>query len=167
MRRMSDGVEQALHCALILAGLPKGELLPAKELATFHGVSESDLLTHLKALAAAGVVRSVPGPAGGYCLARVPGEVTMLDVVEAIDGKAPAFRCSEIRRRGPAASSDPCLYKQQCFIKRRMIEAEAAWRERLRTQTLEELLEEAATSIDPGNMARGLAWLRAEIRLPR
>ena len=27
----------------------------------------------------------------------------MLDVVEAIDGTEPAFRCAEIRRRGPAA----------------------------------------------------------------
>ena len=61
---MSDGVEQALHCALVLAGLPEGAVLPAKALATFHGVSESYLLKHLKALAAAGVVRSVAGPAG-------------------------------------------------------------------------------------------------------
>ncbi len=28
MRRMSDGVEAALHCALVLAGLPEGKVLP-------------------------------------------------------------------------------------------------------------------------------------------
>lgn len=167
MRRMSDGVEQALHCSLILAGLPQGALLTAKALAVFHDVSESYLLKHLKALAAAGVVHSVPGPAGGYRLARPPREVTMLDVVEAIDGKAPAFRCTEIRRRGPAASGDPCAYRKQCFIKRRMLEAEAAWRETLRAQTLQDLLGEAVTSIEPESMARGLAWLRDEARLPK
>ena len=49
----------------------------------------------------AGVLETVKGPRGGYRLARPAAEITVLDVVEAIDGDEPAFRCTEIRRRGP------------------------------------------------------------------
>jgi len=34
----------------------------------------------------AGMLEAVPGPSGGYRLARDPAEIRMLDVVEAIDG---------------------------------------------------------------------------------
>ena len=51
----------------------------------------------------AGVLRTVKGARGGYRLARPPAEITVLDVVEAIDGDESAFRCTEIRRRGPLA----------------------------------------------------------------
>ena len=61
------------------------------------------LAKHLQALARAGVLETVKGPRGGYRLARPPAEITVLDVVEAIDGDEPAFRCTEIRRRGPSA----------------------------------------------------------------
>ena len=48
--------------------------------------------------------RSVQGPRGRLPPgpARRP-TITVLDVVEAIDGDEPAFRCTEIRRRGPTA----------------------------------------------------------------
>ena len=64
----------------------------------------------LQALTAAGITESRPGPLGGYRLARPPAEVTLLEIVLAVDGAATAFRCSEIRRRGPAAADSPaCL----------------------------------------------------------
>lgn len=60
---MSDGVEWGLHCLTLLAVAPLGTVLPSKALAEFHRVSESYLLKHLKALAKAGLLRSVAGPA--------------------------------------------------------------------------------------------------------
>ncbi len=60
--RISEGVEWGLHIASVLAALPPRATLPAKALAEFHGVSESYLLKHLKALVEAGVFESVPGP---------------------------------------------------------------------------------------------------------
>lgn len=148
MRRMSDGVEAALHCALVLAGLEPGRVLPGKSLAELHGVSETYLLKHLRSLAAAGVVEAVPGPRGGYRLAHPPECITMLDIVEAIDGRGPAFLCREIRRRGPGKSKDRCAYKTDCFIKTRMLAAEAAWRDALRAQTLADLVTDGKTMID-------------------
>ncbi|GAB1380608.1 Rrf2 family transcriptional regulator [Pararhodobacter aggregans] len=151
MRKMSDGVEAALHSALVLAAVPEGKVLTGRSLATLHGVSESYLLKHLRALAAAGVVEAVPGPRGGYRLAREPGQITLLDIVEAIDGAEPAFLCREIRRRGPGKAQDPCVYKSDCFIKTRMLGAEQAWRAALRAQSLADLVADGERQIDPGN----------------
>lgn len=156
MRRMSDGVELALHCSLVLAGLPADRVLPGKTLAEMHGVSESYLLKHLAALAGASVIVAVPGRRGGYRLARAPARITLLDIVEAIDGAQPAFVCREVRRRLPGNAKDACAYKTDCFIKLRMIAAEEAWRAALRVQTLADLVTdreqlvpaEAAAAID-------------------
>lgn len=151
MRRLGDGVEAALHCAGILAGLPAGKVLSGKDLAELHGLSESYLLKHLRALTAAGITEALPGPRGGYRLARAPEAVSLLDVVEAIDGRGPAFVCREIRRKGSVTTKDPCAYKRDCFIKSRMLAAEALWRDALRGQTLADLLEDAETKIDAHN----------------
>ena len=84
--------------------LPPDAALPAARLAEYHGVPSAYLAKHLQALARAGVLETVKGPRGGYRLARPPRPRSrVLDVVEAIDGDEPAFRCTEIRRRGPTA----------------------------------------------------------------
>ncbi len=90
--------------------------LPGRALDEFHGVSESYLLKHLKALTRAGLLRSIPGARGGYALARSPNAISFLHVVRAIDGPEPAFRCKEIRRCGPAASEDADHYRLPCAI---------------------------------------------------
>src|SRR5687768_1402811 len=99
--KLSDGVEQAIHCMLVLARLQADGALPAAALAEYHGISTSYLLKHLQALAGAGLLHSVPGPRGGYRLGRAAETISLLDVVLALEGAAPAFRCAEIRQRGP------------------------------------------------------------------
>jgi len=166
MRRLSDGVEAALHCALALAGLPQGKLLPGQSLAELHGVSVSYLLKHLRALASAGVIDALPGPRGGYRLSREPERITLLDIVEAIDGHESAFVCRELRRRGPGKSKNPCVYKTDCFIKTRMITAEEAWREALRAQRLSDLVQDAKRMIGEHNKRAIADFLRGRQRGP-
>ena len=101
--KLSDGVEWGVHACVLLAVLPPDAALPAARLAEYHGVPSAYLAKHLQALARAEVLETVKGPRGGYRLARPAAEITVLDVVEAIDGDEPAFRCTEIRRRGPSA----------------------------------------------------------------
>ena len=51
--KLSEGVEQAIHCVTMLSGLSDGGVLSAAALAEFHGVSTSYLLKHLQALSGA------------------------------------------------------------------------------------------------------------------
>ena len=99
--KLGDGVEQAIHSVVMLSGLAPDGVLSAAAVAEFHGVSASYLLKHLQALSGAGIVQTLPGPKGGYRLARPPEKITLLDIVLAVEGSEPAFRCAEIRRRGP------------------------------------------------------------------
>ena len=98
---MSDTVEWAVHCCTVLGTLPRDQALPAARLAEFHDVPPAYLAKALQAMTVAGITESRPGPLGGYRLARPPAEVTLLEVVLAVDGDDTAFQCREIRRRGP------------------------------------------------------------------
>jgi Rrf2 family protein len=161
--KLSDGVEWSLHCCTVLALLPEGTALPAARLAEFHGVPAAYLAKHLQALSRAGIVETVPGQRGGYRLARPPAEVSLWEVVAAVEGTAPAFRCTEIRRRGPAALPDR-HYRSACGIARAMQRAEAAWRAELQATTLADLLRGLAASVHPKATERAAAWFREVIR---
>ncbi len=136
--RMSEGVEWAAHCAVILAALPDGAVLPAARLAEYHDLPAPYLAKSLQALAGAGIVRSTPGRTGGYRLARPAPEITLLEIVLAIDGDEPLFRCTEVRRRGPVGSAVD-RFTPVCGIAAAMADAETAWRDQLAATTVADL----------------------------
>lgn len=161
---MSEGVEWGMHCAVMLGGLPPGSVLAGKTLAEMHGVSESYLLKHLKALVRAGVLESVPGPRGGFRLSRPASEVTLLDVVQAIEGVEPAFRCTEIRAQGPCAAPPEACARKACAVKIAMLRAEKAWRESLRAQTIANIADSLVHDIEPPRFAAIGEWLAGRVR---
>ena len=163
--RIGEGVEWAVHCATVLAALPPSATLPGKALAELHGVSETYLLKHLQALTGAGLLASVPGPKGCYRLARPAGEITLLDLVQAIEGSETAFRCTDIRERGPAHPPEGAQYRTACAINRAMLRAELAWRESLRGVTVAELADQAREGMGPKRLALAAEWLRAKVRM--
>ncbi|WP_062208095.1 Rrf2 family transcriptional regulator [Streptomyces sp. NBRC 109706] len=155
---MSGGVEWALHCCVVLTSVE--EPVPATRLAELHDVSPSYLAKQLQALSRAGLVRSVQGKAGGYTLTREPAAITVLDVVEAVDGPAPAFVCTEIRQRGPLATpAASCT--APCAISRAMHTADAAWRGALRAVTIADLARDVGADYGPRAMSRISDWLTA------
>jgi Rrf2 family protein len=161
--RMSDGVEWGVHVCVLLATLPDGAALPAAKLAEYHGVPAAYLAKHLQALAAAGVLITVKGARGGYRLARPPAEIRVLDVVEAIDGDEPAFRCSEIRRRGPTAM--PAReYTKVCGIHRAFIDADVAWRSELARTTVADLFVGVLDDAPRAALEKGARWLQESAR---
>ncbi|MGH8992295.1 MAG: RrF2 family transcriptional regulator [Acidimicrobiia bacterium] len=141
--KLSDGVEWSLHCMCVLALLPEGTALPGGRLAEMHGVPTAYLVKHLQALRRAGVIESTPGRGGGYRLARPPSEITLWDIVAAVEGTAPAFRCTEIRQRGTLGGLPAKEYRLACTVTRVMLEAEAAWRAELERRTLAHLVGQA------------------------
>ena len=161
--KLSDGVEWGLHCCTVLALLPHDAALPAGRLAEFHGVPGAYLAKHLQALSRAGIVESVPGKHGGYRLARSPAEVTLLDIVTAIEGNEYAFRCTEIRQRGPAAM--PAReYRIPCGIARAMHRAEAAYRAELKKQTVGDIVVGLGRDVHPKSAEKAARWLQEALR---
>ncbi|GCE42452.1 Predicted transcriptional regulator of 4-carboxymuconolactone decarboxylase, Rrf2 family [Rhodococcus wratislaviensis] len=129
-------MEWSLHCCVVLSQA-EGPV-PTARLADLHGVSKSYLAKHLQSLARAGLVHPTEGRDGGYVLTRAPGDITVLDVVQAVDGDAPAFRCTEIRQQGLlAAPQEQCT--TPCGIAKVMAGAERAWRDTLSGVTIADL----------------------------
>ncbi|MFF5077913.1 RrF2 family transcriptional regulator [Actinoplanes sp. NPDC000266] len=154
--KMSGGVEWALHCTVVLSAADRP--VPAARLAELHDVSASYLAKQLQALSRADIIRSVQGHAGGYELAREASRITVLDVVEAVDGPQPAFLCTEIRQRGPLATP-PEACDKPCPIARTMSAADQAWRASLRAVTIAGLAGLVTEDNGAGAFTAIRAWL--------
>lgn len=161
--KLSDGIEQAIHSVTMLGALPPGGLLSAAALAEFHGISPSYLLKHLQALSRAKIVRTEPGPRGGYALARWPEDITLLDIVLAVEGSEPAFRCREIRQNGPNPLPDK-YFKAPCQISAAMLRAERAYRKELKSVTVADLIAQVQAADDGAIAARGCAFFEQHLR---
>lgn len=161
--QLGEGVEWAVHACVLLALVPPDGALPAARLAEYHELPSAYLAKQLQALAAAGIVASVTGRRGGYRLARPAADVTVLEIVQAVEGRGPAFRCSEIRQRGPAAVEGETP-SAPCGIARVMWDAEAAWRAVLAATTVQDLLSHVATTASPVSIRRSAAWFQEAVR---
>lgn len=75
--------EYALRVAVGLAA-PRSARATSRELADATGIPPRYLYRVLQSLARARIVRSRPGPGGGYELARPAHQITMLDVINAV-----------------------------------------------------------------------------------
>lgn len=163
---MSDAVEWSIHCCTLLAALPEDGALPAARLAEYHDVPPAYLAKALQAMATAGIVDSRPGPAGGYRLARSPADISLLEVVQAVDGPGTAFRCSEIRQRGPGAIDERGADRIPCGIARAMWRAEDAWRAELSKTTVADMVIDFLTQASPARVQRGVEWVQ-EVHVKR
>ena len=163
--KLSDGVEQAIHSVAMLSGLSEQGVLSAAALAEFHGVSASYLLKHLQALSKAGILSTLPGPKGGYRLAKPPSTITLLDIVLAVEGTEYAFRCHEIRQRGPNPVAAK-FFTKPCTIKAAMQRAELIYRAELAKTTIADLGAELKAIDDGSIAARGCAFLALNERKP-
>ncbi|WP_219834794.1 Rrf2 family transcriptional regulator [Paenibacillus sp. R14(2021)] len=140
----SIGVEYALHCLVYL--IPSEATIGIKELAFFQGIPETYLSKVFTKLSRAGIVTSVPGVKGGFKLARTPDEISFWDVVEAVEGKKPAFQCQNIKDKGYLYRNNDCsdcsVSTGACSINLVMLEAEETMQNYLRSKKLSWLDEE-------------------------
>ncbi len=84
--KLSRATAYALHSLVRLATGKADRPLPSHEIAADDGMPGRFLLKVLKPLVAARILLSLKGPHGGYRLARTADKITLLDVVEAVDG---------------------------------------------------------------------------------
>jgi Rrf2 family protein len=156
--KLSGGVEWALHCCVVLTAAT--EPVPAARLAQLHDVSPSYLAKQMQALSRADLVKSVQGKTGGYVLTRAASDITVLDVVQAVDGASPAFVCTEIRQRGPFGTPPEDCTKP-CPIARAMTAADAAWRASLQAVSIADLVDTVEQDSGPEALPSIGTWLNA------
>ena len=97
-----------------LAGLADEEVASAREIADRSGAPLSLLMNVLKQLSSAGFVESVRGVRGGYRLARSPAEISLTDLITAVEGP---IRLAECVAEGEEVGNDaPCRLLDRCPI---------------------------------------------------
>lgn len=84
--KLSRTVAYAVRATLQLAQHPANTPIPCSRLATEGNMPERFLLQILRNLVTHGILRSTRGVDGGYSLTRPPEEISLLDVIEAIEG---------------------------------------------------------------------------------
>ena len=160
--QLGKGVEWTTHICTVLALLPEGRGLNVEALADFFEVPSAYLAKQMQLLRRAGIVASVRGKKGGYRLAKSVDAITPLDIVRAIEGPMPAFRCTEIRQNGPCALK-PKDCKRPCEVASAFAKAEAVYREALNAQTLASVMQEAAVNSTPEHMLDIVGWVQRQI----
>ena len=160
--QLGKGVEWATHICTILPLVPEGKGLSADGLADFFEVPSAYLAKQMQLLRRAGIVESVRGKGGGYRLARTPDNITLLDIVTAIEGPSPAFRCTEIRQNGPCGLKRADC-KRPCEVASAFGEAERIYREALEARTLASIMQEATMNAKPEHLLDIARWVERQL----
>jgi len=91
--RISEGSNLAIHALAYLAYRGPDKALPVIRIAEILQVSKDHLGKVMQRLSRQGFVTSRRGPRGGFTIARAPSEVTLLEIIEAVDGPLSAGKC--------------------------------------------------------------------------
>jgi len=127
--------DYAVRVMIHLAGLPPASTVRQAELSKATDVSGHFLSKVLQQLVRARLIRSQRGAGGGYGLAVAAQSVSLLDVVEAIEGPVRLNQCME---EGPS-----CERKSWCPAHRVWAEAREAVVKVLDGASMSELAERA------------------------
>ena len=141
---LSQTVEYALRAVVYLANRP-GESARTSEIAELTKVPPAYLSKVLQALSREAIVTSRRGIGGGVTLSRDPSELTVLDVVEAVDPIQRINSCPlELKAHGV----------HLCPLHRRLDNAMKAVEEAFAATTLAEILGEQSVSIPLGDVRK-------------
>ena len=137
--KLPVSTEWVLHCATTLAQLEPDSTATAAQLARYYDLPAAHLAKQLQALVRVNVLAATTGPRGGFRLARPATEITLLEVIEAVDGTSSPYECREIRQQGTGAlPARDC--RRTCVLAETMEGAHEAWRRHLRGITLADIV---------------------------
>ncbi|MCW5766374.1 MAG: Rrf2 family transcriptional regulator [Phycisphaeraceae bacterium] len=128
---LSQTVEYALRAMMHLAALPTDNAANSETIAERTKVPKGYLSKVMRDLVVAGLIDSRRGPSGGFRLARPARDISMLDVINAVD---PLQRITRCPLGNPA-------HLNLCPLHRRLDDAIATMEREFRRTSLEEILE--------------------------
>ena len=168
MAHLTVSVEYGLHCLMWLVS--SGDTpLSSRDLAELQGISPSFLAKIFPKLEKAGIVAASEGIRGGYRLARPAAEITVLEVVDAIEGDKPLFDCQQIRGRCTLFGGEPPAWSLSgvCAIHAVMLKAEKAMRSELAAQTLANIAATVDRKAPPSHAQDVRAWIDGRVEARR
>jgi Rrf2 family protein len=124
--------DYAVRAVLYLASLGDGGRAPTGQIARKQHVPPSFLAKIVSQLSVAGVLHTSRGARGGVSLARDPSQISLLEVIEVIDGPVALNEC--------VIDADACAYREDCPVHEIWCQAQAELLQRLSTTNFGYLL---------------------------
>lgn len=128
--------DYAVRAVLALGRTTDDGRLSVRRVATEQRIPTQFLPLIMRDLVRAGLVEGTTGRAGGYRLARAPAEVSLLDIVEAVEGDS--------RRRTCVLRGGPCANSAVCDVHAAFADAQQALLERLARVSVADLVRSGA-----------------------
>ena len=85
--------EYAIMGLVYMARQPEGRMVMVDEISEAEGISRSFLAKIFQSLARRGFVRSHRGAKGGFSLAKPPGEINLLEILNCVEGAFALQKC--------------------------------------------------------------------------
>ena len=129
--RQADYAVRAVH---YLSQLEADQRAATSQIAENQHIPPSFLAKIISQLSIAGLIHTSRGARGGVSLARTPSEVSILEVVEAIDGPIALNECTAI--------SGSCQFGDNCPMRPIWCNTQAELVEKLRATTFAQVLDD-------------------------
>jgi len=121
----------ALRAMAVLGSLPVDRYVGAAQIASRIKAPANYLGKLLQKLARAGVVVGRKGSQGGFRLARSPGDITLLEVLEPVE--------HVMSERGCVLGKASCVHREPCSLHKKWSAVREEYFSFLRTTTLDEV----------------------------
>ncbi len=125
--------DYALRAVIYLSKLKPEERAATSQIAQEQRIPPSFLAKIVSQLSVAGLLQTSRGARGGVSLARMPAEITLLEVVEAIDGPISLNEC--------VSCGGVCTFGEECPMKPVWSETQAELVKRLKTITFDSFMQ--------------------------
>jgi Rrf2 family protein len=124
--------DYALRAMIYLAQLDPTQRAATSQIAEEQKIPPSFLAKIISQLSIAGLIHTSRGARGGVSLARTPEEISILEVVEAIDGPIALNECTE--------NPSGCPFGDECLLRPLWCEAQVDLVERLRRTSFSQII---------------------------
>ena len=130
--RLTRAADYAVRAMMHLGSLPEGGVALKDEIAHAQRIPPSFMAKILRQLVKTGLLRSARGVNGGFSLLRSAAEISLLDIIEGIEGPIHLTEC--------APDPDRCTLAHDCPVSGVWLEVQRQMSTLLRNTSLEALL---------------------------
>lgn len=121
--------------AIVYLALNSGRVVSAREIAQNLKIPYKFLTQIFLELSRKEILTSQRGSKGGAVLKKNPAELTLLEIIEAVDGPISLHQCA-------AEFNEPCYFEGRCPIKEKLKNLEDKIRQRLQLTTIAKIIED-------------------------
>lgn len=145
--KLTSGFEQAVCIIALLSTQDREIPVTSHSINKLLQVSPTYLKKLFRKLVVADLVKSVSGNSGGFTLAKSPEDISLRDIVEALEGPINSYPDTGVANRvfgDMQRSTGVSIVKQgDILLKEAFADADQRWLKSLETQTIKKLIQSA------------------------